>query len=66
MASTSERNPMRLQVLGKETRKRIDRVFARTRRWRPQEIELLGTVPIDGAGTFISDHFGLEVELAVR
>jgi endonuclease/exonuclease/phosphatase family metal-dependent hydrolase len=62
----SQHNPMRMQVLGKETRKRIDRVFARTRRWRPSAIELLGTVPIDGAGTFISDHFGLQVELAAR
>jgi tyrosyl-DNA phosphodiesterase 2 len=59
----SIRNPMRLRVLGKETRKRIDRVFARTRRWRPEAIELLGTAPIDDAETFVSDHFGLQVEL---
>jgi tyrosyl-DNA phosphodiesterase 2 len=62
----SERNPMRRRVLGKETKKRIDRVFARTRRWRPEAIELLGTAPIDGADTFVSDHFGLEILLRVR
>jgi tyrosyl-DNA phosphodiesterase 2 len=62
----SERNPMRLASRGGETRKRIDRVFARTRRWRPSSIELLGTDPIDDAGTFISDHFGLEVELRAQ
>jgi endonuclease/exonuclease/phosphatase family metal-dependent hydrolase len=53
-------------VLRKETRKRIDRVFARTRRWQPASIELLGTDPIDAAETFVSDHFGLEAELRVR
>ncbi len=62
----SLRNPMRQRAMGKDTRKRIDRVFARTRRWRPAAIELVGTTPIDEAGTFVSDHFGLEVELAVR
>ncbi len=62
----SDRNPMRLRGPGDRTRKRIDRVFARTRRWRPAAIELLGTAPIDGAATFVSDHFGLGAELAVR
>jgi tyrosyl-DNA phosphodiesterase 2 len=62
----SDRNPMRLAVLRKDTRKRIDRVFARTRRWQPASIELLGTTPVDAAGTFISDHFGLEVVLRAR
>ncbi len=62
----SSRNAMRLRVLGKQTRKRIDRVFARTRRWQPAAIELLGTAPIDGEGTFASDHFGLRADLAVR
>ena len=62
----SDRNPMRARVLGKPSGKRIDRVFARTRRWRPEAIELLGTAPIDGADTFVSDHFGLEILLRVR
>jgi hypothetical protein len=31
---------MRLQAQGKNTSERIDRVFARTRRWRPSSIEL--------------------------
>lgn len=59
----SERNSMLLNMRAKPSQKRIDRVFARTRRWRPAAIELLGTAPIDDAGTFVSDHFGLEVEL---
>lgn len=58
----SERNLMRLAA-GTRSRKRIDRVFARTRRWRPASIELIGTAPIDAAGTFVSDHFGLEAVL---
>lgn len=62
----SVRNPMRAQVRGKPTRKRIDRVFARTRRWQPAAIELLGTAPFDADDTFVSDHFGLEVELRAR
>ena len=59
----SERNPMRAQVRGKPSRKRIDRVFARTRRWQPAAIELLGTAAFDADDTFVSDHFGLEVVL---
>jgi len=59
----SERNPMRLHMRSEPSRKRIDRAFARTRRWRPASIELLGTTSIDGGATFVSDHFGLEVEL---
>ena len=59
----SERNAMLFQVASRVIRKRIDRVFARTRRWRAEAIELLGTEPIDEAGTFMSDHFGLEVVL---
>jgi tyrosyl-DNA phosphodiesterase 2 len=58
----SERNVMRLAA-SSPSRKRIDRVFARTRRWRPASIELIGTAPIDAAGTFVSDHFGLEAVL---
>lgn len=61
--ANSERNAMLRQVMNKVTQKRIDRVFARTRRWRAEAIELLGTEPIDVDGTFVSDHFGLEVAL---
>ena len=61
----TERNWMRL-VQGGPGRMRIDRVFARTRRWRAEAIELLGTAPIDGEDTFISDHFGLLAELRAR
>jgi hypothetical protein len=39
--------------------------FARTARWTPLRIDLLGTDPIDDQQTFVSDHFGLEVELAI-
>ena len=46
------------------TRNRIDRVFVRSRAWRPTAIELVGTAPFDDAGTFVSDHFGIEVALA--
>ena len=58
-----ERNAMSVHVMREARRARIDRVFARSRRWRPEAIELVGTAPIDGAGTFVSDHFGLEVTL---
>ncbi len=58
-----ERNAMCVRATREQHRARIDRVFARSRRWRPQAIELVGTAPIDRAGTFVSDHFGLEVTL---
>jgi tyrosyl-DNA phosphodiesterase 2 len=61
----SAQNPMRYALKPKLSRKRIDRVFVRGTRWRPTAIELVGTSPIDDDGTFISDHFGLEVTLAV-
>jgi tyrosyl-DNA phosphodiesterase 2 len=62
----SERNPMRWDARpGKPSQKRIDRVFARARRWRPEAIELIGTSPIEPR-TFISDHFGLEAVLRAR
>jgi tyrosyl-DNA phosphodiesterase 2 len=57
-----ERNLMRRQ-LRSASRKRIDRIFLRSRRWRARRIELVGTAPIDVDGTFVSDHFGLEAEL---
>lgn len=60
----SERNEMRQQLRSSLTRKRIDRVFLRSARWRASAIEQVGTAPIDEHGTFVSDHFGLEVELA--
>lgn len=56
-------NTMRLQVKSTPTHKRIDRVFARSSRWRARSIELVGTRPLDDDGTFISDHFGLETVL---
>jgi len=56
----TEVNTMRLQVRSTPVRKRIDRVFARSPRWRARSIELIGTEPIGIDGTFISDHFGLE------
>jgi tyrosyl-DNA phosphodiesterase 2 len=57
-------NTMRYQAKGHADQKRIDRVFLRSERWRPAAIELVGTASIDAAGTFPSDHFGLEVTLA--
>lgn len=58
-------NVMRFQVKSIPTRKRIDRIFARSPRWRARSIELVGTSPIDVDGTFISDHFGLEAAFRV-
>lgn len=59
-------NTMRVQVNSKPARKRIDRVFARGPHWRATSIELVGTQPIDAAGTFASDHFGLEAVFTAR
>jgi endonuclease/exonuclease/phosphatase family metal-dependent hydrolase len=58
----SVRNEMRAWAQGKPAQKRIDRVFLRGAR-RATAIEQLGTAPIDDDGTFISDHFSLEVTL---
>ncbi len=59
----SDVNTMRREVLGKTTRKRIDRVLLRSAQWRATAIERVGMAPIDADGTFPSDHFGLEVTL---
>jgi endonuclease/exonuclease/phosphatase family metal-dependent hydrolase len=56
-------NTMRFQAKSVHDQKRIDRVFLRGQRWRASSIELVGTAPFDDAGTFPSDHFGLEVAL---
>jgi tyrosyl-DNA phosphodiesterase 2 len=61
----AERNAMRFMAEGSLSRKRIDRVFVRGRRWRATAIELIGTTPIDGDGTHVSDHFGLAATLTV-
>ena len=53
-------NTMLLQVRRTLSHKRYDRVFVRSPHWRVRSIELIGTQPIDIAGTFVSDHFGLE------
>ncbi|MBA3539121.1 MAG: endonuclease/exonuclease/phosphatase family protein [Deltaproteobacteria bacterium] len=45
--------------------RRIDRVFVRSAAWSPRAIALVGTAPLDDAGTFVSDHFGLDVTLAL-
>jgi tyrosyl-DNA phosphodiesterase 2 len=57
-------NTMRYQAKGHADQKRIDRVFLRSQRWQPRAIVLVGTASLDAAGTFPSDHFGLEVTLA--
>jgi endonuclease/exonuclease/phosphatase family metal-dependent hydrolase len=61
----TERNLMRRRTRAQVALRRIDRVFAHTRSWRPSAIELVGDTAIDSDGTFISDHFGLEVTMAV-
>jgi tyrosyl-DNA phosphodiesterase 2 len=60
-------NTMRGQTKSKAAHERIDRVFLRGPTWRARSIDLVGAQPIDAAGTFVSDHFGLSVELeAIR
>jgi endonuclease/exonuclease/phosphatase family metal-dependent hydrolase len=56
-------NTMRSDLRGK-VQKRIDRAFLCSARWRAESIALVGTEPIDIHDTFVSDHFGLAVELA--
>lgn len=58
----SDANAMRFQLKEKRTQKRIDRVLLRG--LTAKSIELVGTSAIDVDGTFVSDHFGLEAELA--
>lgn len=57
------RNDLRRRTDDAPTQRRIDRVFVRSARWRTEEISLTGVSPIDGHGTFTSDHFGLEALL---
>ena len=59
----SKINRMRFSLKPALSRKRIDRVFLRSKRWQATSIELVGTEPIDIDGTFTSDHFGLECTL---
>ena len=57
----SDLNTMRFELKAQRTQKRIDRVLARG--VVPRAIELVGTAAIDVDGTFVSDHFGLLVDL---
>lgn len=59
-------NTMRYQLKPSHSRKRIDRAFLRSARWQASAIELVGTAAFDIDGTFVSDHFGLEVTLTAR
>jgi endonuclease/exonuclease/phosphatase family metal-dependent hydrolase len=57
-------NPMRSVHRPTQKRVRIDRVFVRGGGWEAVAIQRLGTTCVDGdPATFISDHFGLLVEL---
>jgi len=64
----SEVNTMRALMKSGGKRARIDRAFHRGARWRVESIERLGMKPITDDPTdpllFISDHFGLCVDLA--
>jgi endonuclease/exonuclease/phosphatase family metal-dependent hydrolase len=60
----ASRNPMRGMSSNESQPQRVDRAFARVTRWIPHRIDLLGTSAIDDEQTFISDHFGLGVDLA--
>lgn len=63
----TEVNEMRYLAKRKTDKRRIDRVFIRSDRWRPRAIELLGTQSLpDDPLTFISDHLGLCVELVLQ
>lgn len=59
----SKINMMRYVMHGEHSQKRIDRCFLRSSEFSARSIRLLGTSPIDADLSFISDHFGLEVEL---
>lgn len=61
----SQINKMRFELKPTLSRKRIDRVFLHSSRWKASSIELVGTEPIDIDGTFPSDHFGLAATLTV-
>lgn len=54
------RNAM-LARIKNDRHQRIDRIFFRSRAFKPTAIRLLGTTPLDGSGgqVFPSDHFGL-------
>jgi len=54
-------NTMRYQLKERRTQKRIDRVLMRGIAARA--IDLVGTAPIALDGTFVSDHFGLAVDV---
>ena len=57
-------NRMRWLQKRRHDQRRIDRVFVQAQRWRATNIELLGRGPLAGGPlTFISDHFGLRVDL---
>lgn len=57
-------NLMRYQLKQRRAQKRIDRVLLAGPTWKATSISLVGTEPIHADGTFVSDHFGLLVELA--
>lgn len=60
----SKKNFMRALMKPGTKQARIDRVFHRGGLWRPTEILRLGTRSLPGDPTlYISDHFGLEVDL---
>ena len=58
-------NLMRLDARNKKRQVRFDRVLLKGTRWRPANIELLGTQPISPElpRVFPSDHFGVECRL---
>lgn len=59
-------NEMRYVSKQGHVQQRIDRVFQRGDGWRLRSIERLGTEPLAGDPlTFVSDHFGLVVDLEI-
>ena len=63
-------NEMRAAIKPGDKQARIDRVFYRGERWRIAAIERLGMTPFaldpPFPPVFVSDHFGLQVDLAAR
>lgn len=63
----AELNEMRAEIMPGRKRARIDRVFYRGRRWRLDAIERLGMTRLSAEPPlFVSDHFGLRVDLSPR
>jgi len=66
----TERNNMLQRMRGQTKTTRYDRILFRSKRgtWQPQEMQILGTRPINDEAeqVYISDHFGLRLDMVPR